>query len=233
MTYLGQFYRTYSLDFWGFGESGKKQETFAVSDFVLMVNQFMDQLGIISAPLVGHSMGGTVSLSVAMKFPERVQQVAVIGSPINGNSLSLLLKLAGYQWVAGLVFNFFGIFRWIMYHLYSPIICRHPNFPDMMDKDLSKTILDSFLTSIHTLRKTDLRPHLPSVKIPVMGMYGNLDVIVHPKQWKPLQEGIPHTRVERFRKAGHFIMLDDPEAFRSTLQDFLDSNDPRRRMQQE
>jgi pimeloyl-ACP methyl ester carboxylesterase len=69
MAYLGQSYRTYALDFWGFGDSGKKRETYAVQDFVHLVDQFMDQLGIAEAPLVGHSMGGTVSLLVALQFP--------------------------------------------------------------------------------------------------------------------------------------------------------------------
>jgi pimeloyl-ACP methyl ester carboxylesterase len=55
-----------------------------------------------------------------------------------------------------------------------------------------------------------------------MGMYGNRDLIVHPNQWKPMQEGIPHARIERFRRAGHFIMLDEPKPFMNTLRDFLD-----------
>jgi len=87
MTFLGQYYRTYALDFWGFGESGKKRSTYAVQDFVALVNQFMDQLGIVEAPLVGHSMGGTVSLSVAVHYPERASKVVIIGSPITGSSL--------------------------------------------------------------------------------------------------------------------------------------------------
>ncbi|MCK7519785.1 MAG: hypothetical protein MZV64_19685 [Ignavibacteriales bacterium] len=45
MAYLGTYYRTYALDFWGFGESGKKRETYAVQDFVSLVDQFMEQLG--------------------------------------------------------------------------------------------------------------------------------------------------------------------------------------------
>ena len=102
MAYLGAFYRTYALDFWGFGESGKKRETYAVSDFVSLVDQFMEQLGIIHAPLVGHSMGGTVSLSVAIKYPERVSKVVVVGSPIIGSSLAPLLKLAGYRPIASM-----------------------------------------------------------------------------------------------------------------------------------
>ncbi|HQV95968.1 MAG TPA: alpha/beta hydrolase, partial [Anaerolineales bacterium] len=32
MAYLGKSYRTYALDFWGFGESGKKRETYAIQD---------------------------------------------------------------------------------------------------------------------------------------------------------------------------------------------------------
>ena len=63
MAYLGAFYRTYALDFWGFGESGTKRSTYAVKDFVSLVYQFMEQLGIVRAPLVGHSMGGLIALA--------------------------------------------------------------------------------------------------------------------------------------------------------------------------
>src|SRR5512144_3358592 len=94
---LGGSYRLYALDFWGFGESGKKRVTYNVQDFVSLVDQFMETLGIASAPLVGHSMGGTVSLSVAIQYPERVNKVVVVGSPIVGSSLAPLLKIAGYR----------------------------------------------------------------------------------------------------------------------------------------
>ena len=46
MGILGKHYRTYAMDFWGFGESGKKRETYAVQDFVSLVDQFMELLGI-------------------------------------------------------------------------------------------------------------------------------------------------------------------------------------------
>src|SRR3970040_1506707 len=75
MEHLGRHFRTYALDFWGFGESGQQRQTFTVQDFVAMVDQFMEQLGIACAPLVGHSMGGTVSLMVAIQHPQRAQKV--------------------------------------------------------------------------------------------------------------------------------------------------------------
>ena len=225
MGFLGRYYRTYAMDFWGFGESGKKRETYAVQDFVSLVNQFMEQLGIMHAPLVGHSMGGTVSLSVAIRYPERVSKVVVVGSPIVGSSLAFPLKLAGMRPIAFMLFNMMGTFRLGM-RLAAPIICRDKRFADMMDRDLSRTTVESFLLSIASLRRTDLRPMLDQIKVPVMGMYGDRDVIVHPKQWQPMQKGIPRSRIERFPLSGHFLMLEEHQAFSEKLKNFLDHEEP-------
>jgi pimeloyl-ACP methyl ester carboxylesterase len=224
MGYLSTFYRTYALDFWGFGESGRKRETYAVQDFVGLVDQFMEQLGIAQAPLVGHSMGGTVSLLVAMNYPQRVSKVTVVGSPIVGSSLAPLLKLAGYRPAAFTIFHMMGAFRAFMKYFYSRIICTDPRFPEMMDRDLSRTTLESFLLSIASLRRTDLRPQLGQVKVPALGMYGDQDKIVHPLQWQPMQKGIPQARIERFPRSGHFMMLEEPGEFREKLKTFLDES---------
>jgi pimeloyl-ACP methyl ester carboxylesterase len=223
MGYLGRYYRTYAMDFWGFGESGKKRDTYAVQDFVSLVNQFMEQLGIMHAPLVGHSMGGTVSLSVAIRYPERVSKVVVVGSPIVGSSLAIPLKLAGYRPIAFMLFNMMGTFRFAM-KVASPIICRDERFAAMMDRDLSRTTVESFLLSIASLRRTDLRPMLDQIKVPAMGIYGDHDVIVHPKQWQPMQKGIPQAQIERFPNAGHFPMLEEPKDFGERLKAFLDKD---------
>ncbi|MGE5252279.1 MAG: alpha/beta fold hydrolase [Bacteroidota bacterium] len=226
MAFLGAFYRTYALDFWGFGESGKKRDTYAVQDFVSLVNQFMEQLGIAHAPLVGHSMGGTVSLSVAVQYPERVSKVVVVGSPIVGSSLAPLLKLSGYRAIAFLLFNMMGPFRAWMRHYYSPRLCSDPRFPDMMDRDISRTTLESFLLSIASLRRTDLRPTLGRVCVPTLGIYGGQDRVVDPLQWEPLQEGVPGAVIEHFPMAGHFPMLEEPTRFSQKLRAFLDLETP-------
>jgi pimeloyl-ACP methyl ester carboxylesterase len=224
MSVLGQRYRTYALDFWGFGESGKKRSTYYVQDFVSLVNQFMESLGIEQAPLVGHSMGGTVSLSVALRYPERVSKVVIVGSPIVGSSLAFMLKLAGYRFNAHALFHAMGIFRFVMMRIVSPFICRDPRFPAMMDRDLSKTTLESFLISIASLRRTDLRPQLNNLSIPTMGMFGDRDNIVNPRQGQVMQQCLPSARIERFKKAGHFIMLDEPQPFNQKLKEFLDKD---------
>ena len=186
----------------------------------------MEQLGIVNAPLVGHSMGGTVSLAVAIRFPERVSKVVVVGSPIVGSSLAPLLKLSGYRPIAFLLFNFMSPFRAFMKYYYSRQICSDPRFPDMMDHDLSRTTVESFLRSIASLRRTDLRPSLNQIKVPALGMYGDKDKIVHPLQWQPMQTGIPQASILRFPKAGHFPMLEEPNEFSQKLKAFLDEATP-------
>jgi pimeloyl-ACP methyl ester carboxylesterase len=225
MASLGLNYRTYALDFWGFGDSGKKRSSYTIQDFVNLIDQFMEAMGISQAPLIGHSMGGTVSLSVAVKYPQRVSKVVVVGSPMVGSSLAWVLKSIGLKPVAFLLFHQMWAFRMGM-RLYAPFMSRDPRFPEMMDRDLSRTTLESFLMSYASLRRIDLRPSLPGIHIPAMGMYGGRDNVVHPKQWQPMQAGIPHTRVEHFPRSGHFIMLDEPEVFVNILKDFLKEETP-------
>jgi pimeloyl-ACP methyl ester carboxylesterase len=147
----------------------------------------------------------------------------VIGSPIIGSSLSLLLKLFSRRIVASIVHKNMWAFK-LTIRLLAPFYTRDPRWPSMMDRDLARTTLESFLLSIASLRRTDLRPFLNQIEIPTMGMYGDRDIVVNPDQWKPLLEGVPHARIERFQQAGHFIMLDEPERFMHTLRDFLEEN---------
>jgi pimeloyl-ACP methyl ester carboxylesterase len=165
-------------------------------------------------------MGGTVSLMVAIQHAQRAEKVVVVGSPIVGSSLSFLLKLFGQRPVAYVVHHNLWILRY-SFRVLAPLYSRDPRWSDMMNRDLSRTTLESFLVSIASLRRTDLRPQLCQVGVPAMGMYGDRDIVVSPRQWQPMQKGIPHAQIERFNTAGHFIMLDDPQRFNAALIDFL------------
>lgn len=223
MEALGRRYRCYAMDFWGFGESGKKRDSYAVTDFMDLAVQFMDALGIESAPLIGHSMGGTTSLGALIRHPTRIRRVCVIGSPIVGTSLSIFLQLAGVPWIGSLVRSMPGALS-AGIRLFAPLITRQPKiwYP-MIQRDMSQTTVASFFSSIGSLQRTDLREQLKQVKAPVMGIYGLRDVIVHPRQYRPLQASVPHARIETMPASGHFPMLDEPARYLELVQSFLDT----------
>ncbi|MEN8242144.1 MAG: alpha/beta hydrolase [Chloroflexota bacterium] len=221
MTGLHGQYRTYALDFWGFGESGKKRETYNISDFVGLVDQFMEQLGIVQAPMIGHSMGGTVSLAFTIKHPEKVSKVGVIGSPVDGESLAFLLKLAGKPLIAKLVHNALWALK-LGIRSAAPFITKDKRWYEMISADLSQTTTESFLLSIKSLRSTDLTEQLSSIQVPVMGIFGAKDNIVNPNQKDVVLNLAQQPHVNFFENAGHFPMLDDPELFLQVVKDFLD-----------
>jgi pimeloyl-ACP methyl ester carboxylesterase len=229
---LGREFRTYALDFFGFGESGvapgsnadaqQRHEAYTVPTYVEMVYQFMDRMGIKKAPLIGHSMGGTVSLSTAIRYPEKVVKVCVIGSPIKGTSLNLLLKMSGYPTFASFFWLFGGRGLRTFLRGYSYFMAKDGGaMSRMVVKDVSMISMESFFQSIGTLRQTDLRPDLHRVTVPTLGMYGRRDIIVRPSEHKTLKAGVPHAQIEWFPDAGHFIMMDSPERFITTLRTFL------------
>lgn len=220
MEALASHHRTYALDFWGFGESDKRRESYSIPDFASLVDQFMERLGIQSAPVMGHSMGGTVALSLALGRPQRVTKVAVVGSPIDGRSLNVFLKLAGYPWIAFLVWNSPSLLR-LGIRLFAPWIASSwSEWYQMLMHDLSKMTLESFLWSIHSLHHTDLGPGLHSLQMPALGVYGLGDKIVDPGQAELLGQ-VEGARVEMMQGARHFPMLDEPERFYTTALGFL------------
>jgi pimeloyl-ACP methyl ester carboxylesterase len=213
-------YRTYALDFWGFGESAK-QGSFAVAEYVAMVDQFMERMGLASARVMGHSMGGTVSLALALAHPARVSRVAVVGSPIVGSSLNLLLKLSGYRWIAGALYRIPGLLPAMLKMLSVTYAQDWRTLWGMLRSDLSRTTVESFSHSIGDLRGIDLRPRLHECRVPAMGIYGLKDNIVNPDQSELLAEGVADHVVHTFENSGHFPMLDETQRFHEAVLGFL------------
>lgn len=215
-------YRVYALDFWGFGDSAKSSmNSFQVASYVEMVNQFMDTLGIRNSPIFGHSMGGTVALQFALTYPERIQKVAVVGSPITGDSLNFFLKLSGYGWIAELVWRY-PVLRDVVMRILLAKDSKEVR--NMISRDVQRTNVESFFRSIDDLRKTDLRDQLPQLKIPALGIYGVKDNIVSPKNAQVLVNKVEKSSIALMENSRHFPMTDEPEKFLRVLNDFL-SND--------
>lgn len=219
---LSKEFKVYALDFFGFGESFDRTANFTVDNYVQSVDQFMERLGIVKAPLIGHSMGGTVSLAAAVRYPEKIVKVTVIGSPINGKSLNWLLKLSGHRATARIVWTAPSLLKLFMRGYGYWIAKDGRRVGKMIVDDVSKINVDSFFQSIGTLRETDLRPVVSDINMSILGIYGKYDRIVDPKQSKVLKECAPHSKIAWFNGSGHFPMMDEPDLFHDTVREFLE-----------
>lgn len=218
-------FRVYALDFWGFGESANQEtaQPFKLDAYVSMVDQFMESMGIQRAPIIGHSMGGTVGLKMALRHPARVSKTVVIGSPIVGDSLNVLLKLGGRQWIADTLFRLPAVLRSLIWFILAG---DSPRVREMIFHDVSRTSAESFFRSIEDLHRTDLRSRMGEINMPTMGIFGEHDNIVSPGQADVLLQGVPHAHIQRLARSRHFPMLDEPERFRQSLVSFLLNGHP-------
>jgi pimeloyl-ACP methyl ester carboxylesterase len=221
----GSQHRVFALDFWGFGDStGRLTDNgspYTLANYVEMVLEFMDHMGIREAPVVGHSMGGTVALQLALHYPERANKLVIVGSPIIGSSLNPFLKLAGYSWIAKLVWNVPLIRSAIMHLLLAG---DSKAVRQMIFRDVERTSLDSFFRSIGDLRDTDLRPDLKELSVPTLGIYGKNDNIVSPSNARLLNNGSNEAASTIFERSRHFPMADQPSDFMKSLLEFFSSD---------
>jgi pimeloyl-ACP methyl ester carboxylesterase len=217
MEVVSEHFRTYSFDFFGFGDSRLKRTQESIQNYSDQVIRFLDALGIERVLLVGHSMGGMVALKTAINHPERIVRVATVGAPIDGDSLSWLLKLtdrplladmfANLPWLRRLLFRFF--------------------LGSTSDPAVGEVVDDSVKSSSQTLRRavssmwrTDLRPELGRLRVPTLIVHGGRDDIVNPKQ-VDLFNTISTAEVALMPSSRHFPFLDESELFNDMLLRFL------------
>jgi pyruvate dehydrogenase E2 component (dihydrolipoamide acetyltransferase) len=70
----------YALDLPGHGQSTKALAKPSLASMTVALAGFMDELGIASAHLVGHSMGGAIAMQLASDYPKKVKSLTLICS---------------------------------------------------------------------------------------------------------------------------------------------------------
>ena len=104
-------YRVVAFDNRGFGFSEKPARGLSNADYARLVVALLDSLGIASAVLVGHSMGGAIAAEVALAHPDRVRGLVLIDAAGFGIRWPWALKVARWPFIGGVATAFRG--RWI------------------------------------------------------------------------------------------------------------------------
>ncbi|HEX7432457.1 MAG TPA: alpha/beta fold hydrolase, partial [Anaerolineaceae bacterium] len=63
-------FRAYALDLWGFGDSAKNAHRYTLDQQVVLLDRFMEQMGIGRVALVGHGLGAVIAMLYTLNRPE-------------------------------------------------------------------------------------------------------------------------------------------------------------------
>src|SRR5262245_13010820 len=175
---VAEHFRTYSFDFWGFGESRRQTTHESIQNYSDQVIRFLDELDIDKVLLVGHSLGGMVALKTAINHPKRIGRVVAVGAPIVGDSLSWLIKLTNWPILA----DAFAKMPWLRRYLFRLFLGGTNDAVNEILDDSVKSSATTLRRSVGSMWHTDLRPELPRLIMPTLIVHGGRDELVHPNQ---------------------------------------------------
>ena len=80
MAFFSRFYRVITLDTRGHGQSPRGDSPFTIRQFAADLLDFMDEMGLKKAHILGFSDGGNIALTFALAHPERVDHLILNGA---------------------------------------------------------------------------------------------------------------------------------------------------------
>lgn len=98
---LARDFHVISVDLPGFGKSSKMQIPSAFFEFYgLHLGKLLDAMGIPQAHMVGNSLGGGASMMLALRRPEKVGKLVLMGSG-GGYPVASVMPTAGLKMITG------------------------------------------------------------------------------------------------------------------------------------
>ena len=204
--------RIFAIDLPGHGKSsGVGHHT--IRDYSGSIINFMDALHLNRAALVGHSMGGAVALEIAIRLPNRVLGLALIGSAAHLHVSPALLHNAGDPAKEAEAVN---------------MVIRYSFAPETSER-LKELAGQRMLEARSALLYGDLLAcdafdageHVAGISVPTLVIFGSEDKMVQPGAGRVLADEIRGARVEVVPHAGHMVMLEQPERVAALLSEFL------------
>lgn len=206
---LKKDFTVWIVDLPGFGRSEYPKKDFEISDFADIIASFIEQNKINKAVLLGHSLGGNVSIKLAAKFP------GLINKLILEDSSGIRPKRS--------------FFRFLIYPLSKIFKYLFPNILGIKDRVRHKIYwaLESDYLNAGNLKGTlknilseDLTVELPKIIVETLVLWGEKDKAVKLKYGNIMYEMIPNSKIEIIEGAGHFPHLENPKMFLYFLKDF-------------
>jgi pimeloyl-ACP methyl ester carboxylesterase len=209
-------WRVIAPDLTGFGLSEKPDRDYRVEALADWLGKFLAALKLDRVALVGHSMGGTISLIYAMAHPEKIRKLAVVNPLVDGatafNSRTKLCMLPVVRRLLFLGSRIKPIRRWV-----TKDFSYVARYDDELSEDLIRGTFQSTFDTLISTRDTDLRPKLSTLAVETLVIGTDRDQLVAPDQ----ANLVPAHRRELIADCGHIPMIERPEEFNRILNEFL------------
>lgn len=232
---LKKHFRCLAIDLPGYGKSSKGLYEGSMEFYADVVNEFISKLGLNKVAFAGHSMGGQIAMTMAIKYPEKVEKL-------------ILVDPAGFEYFTDGQKDWFREVMTVnlvkLTHANTLRENVYVNFYDMPEdaefmvtdrialrdaKDFDKYCY-AVVRSVHGMVDQPVFSILDRITQPTLIVFGENDNLIpnrylNPGTTKEIAEyghgQIKNSQLVLIEECGHFSQFEKPEVFNKSVVDFM------------
>jgi pimeloyl-ACP methyl ester carboxylesterase len=215
---LADRHRLVRLDMRGFGRSARQAPDgrWTMDRLVADALAVADAAGLGRFHLVGESIGGTLGLCLALRYPERLRSLTVCSTSHRGGSIQRVV-----EWRAFIERH--GMAAWsamMMDHRADP--ARVPEASRRwFERVQAESSAEATLGLADALIGTDLSAQLPAIRVPALILAPGASPFIPLEVALDLQARIPASEIRVFPGVRHAIVHSHGRACAEAVRDFL------------
>jgi len=205
-------YRVFAIDLPGHGKSeGRGYQNIEI--YCQSIVQWLESINLYRAVFVGHSMGGAITLNLALNHSEHVIAIGLIGTGARLRVDPVILENAAQPTTFPVAISA------IMKRAFSSQ--SDPRLIEIAAQRMS-TIRPAVLHGdFLACNEFDLMESIHKIRFPCQVICGQDDQLTPVRYSQYLADQIPRAEINVIPDAGHMVMLEQPQAVADTLSTFL------------
>jgi 4,5:9,10-diseco-3-hydroxy-5,9,17-trioxoandrosta-1(10),2-diene-4-oate hydrolase len=218
---IARNFQVIAPDIVGYGESDKPDAPYNRPYFSKWLKDFLKELKISKAHIVGLSQGGAIALQFAIENAAMVDKLVLVDSAGLGAKVSFW-PLIGTIWMNSFPSSMANRFN-SRYILHKPINIDPNHSSYSIDVLKSKGGKNAFKQGRGTAISKISEELLKQIENETLIIWGKDDKLFPVEYGEAAAKIIPNAKLHVIQDAGHLPLMDQPEIFNKILGDFLKS----------
>lgn len=225
-------YQVYAIDLPGHGLSDMAENCYEPDCATEYAFSIMKALSLGAVYLIGHSLGGLISINLSVRFPDKIRKLVLVDSAGLSNYVPLSFRFLSMPFGGRLVvdraesrFIKTGI-RHLFYNkrLSDEFAAWLIKYSDRIRPNKEILYLSRRHLGLKGIRSESLVVNkLSHITCPTLFIHGDQDKIFPLAHVKDSFKLIPGARVEIIKQAGHVPQIEQAEIFNKLVRAFLDA----------
>ena len=185
----------------------------SVEDYAVWLHKYIHDHGYSEPVIVGHSMGGAVAQTYALKYPGEVKGLILVGS-----GARLRVRPDFFSALKALIDAPPGKLREFEEMLYGHVA---PEIRDMVLDKVVEVGAGVFLNDFQACDKFDIMDKVHQIKAPTLVICGTQDDMTPLKYSHYLVDNIPGASLVAIQGASHMVFLEMPQEVNTAIEEFI------------